>query len=164
MDVERYLFDRLAGALKGVPLDRDRLRAGISAFARDNGFAQLEGRFSDSVIRDLLDGSVDSVLACFGRDAGLYFSCYQMIEEIRLLNNRTLELANERRQTGRVEMGEVEKAETDFDEKMAEIGAVEGLYPMLSVQISEIISNIDYAKGVSPLMGKRLHDMAGGDE
>jgi|GEM_PF-4750968 len=162
MDVEKYLYDRVVGALRGVPLDRDKLHAGIGAFARDNGFAQLAGRFGDDVIRQVLDGSADAVLEEFGPGTGLYFTHYQLIEDVRLLNNRTLELADDRRRTGSVEPGLIEQAEREFNEKMAEISRAAGLFPMLTVQISEIVSNIDYARGTTDLMGQRLSDLAGG--
>ena len=159
MDIYNYVYDRVFAAIEGMDYDTEALRAGMDAYANDNCFEALTGKFSDSVIQSVIDSGIKPLLAGPKRDLILFFSNYKLIEEIRLLNNRSLRLATEKMAEGSCDPSAVRDMEKSFEEIVWRVYLVEGLGDYLTLQMSEIISNLDYAKGTSDSVGYRLGDL-----
>ena len=157
MDINKYVQDVILHAVEACAYDKASLLAGIDAYIKANGFAQLSGQFSDEVIKKTASSILNSVMPAKPEEVVLYFSNYELIERVRLLNNQSLKLARQKLDGKEaVNTTELNRIEEKLDEYMRQINGIDGLYEFLNLQISEIVLNMDYAKGRAPYAGQRL--------
>lgn len=159
MDTRKYIYEKIIQSGNTTSYDEETLRKGIDLFCKDNAFDELVDNYSDSVIKHVVDTSIDGLTHMRRSDVILYLSNYELVEQVRVLNNRTLELALKRYSDGIIDHSEIEKLEKEFGRLLSKCVAVEGLVDNLHFQISEIILNIDYCKGNTDQLGKRLSDI-----
>ena len=157
MDIIKYVQDIVLNAVEACDYDDASLLAGIETYIKANGFARLSGQFSDEVIRKTVSSNLNSVMPAKPEEVVLYFSNYELIERVRLLNNQSLKLARQKLDGKEaVRSVELNSLEEKLDEYSRQINGTDGLYEFLKPQISEIVLNIDYAKDKSPYVGQRL--------
>ena len=165
MDIKEVVRERVLSAVGDYDTDMDKLIDGIDEYIADNGFCGLAGKFDDAVIREVIYNNLASRLAGPKKEIFLFFSNYKLIENIRVINNRTLKLAKDSQHSERgAELSTIQEIERDFENCMQEVYQIEGLQDILRLQISEIILNIDYAKKASPYLSRRLRDTKDSEE
>jgi hypothetical protein len=161
MNIEEYVRSSVIPVIRGSNYDLDALNGGIVAYTHYNGFYDLDSRFSENVIQRVIQNNLASVLTMQPKDIVLFFSNYSLIESVKLVNNRSLALADSVRTGKQVLSDDIRKVEKEFEKYMLEVCKISGLREFLGEQISEIILNIDYAKGVSHQFSQRLSSISG---
>lgn len=161
MHITEFIHGAVLPAIQNCDYVPESVLDGIDAYARDNGFFELDGEFPDTVIQGVILNSLRPLLALPKEHIVLFFSNYRLIEKVRLINNRSLALAKAACRGAPNASGDVQKLEADFDDCMNEVCRIDGLRDFLNVQISEILLNIDFAKETMPYYGQRLHGLKG---
>lgn len=160
MDIREYIHVTILSHIGENRFNRTKLEKGIDTYIADNGFCKLEAAFSDKVIENVIKNNLGYLLSGSQETTILFFSNYENIEKIRLLNNESLEMAKRAEETNfQIESERVSELEDRFEKLLKEIYCEEGLSNMLKTQISEIILNLDYAKKISPYYSKKMRDM-----
>jgi hypothetical protein len=148
-------------AIGACDYDPDAINKGITAYARDYGFEELSAKFSESVIQKVIRSNLSQVLNMRAESIVLFFSNYQIIEKVRIVNNQSLALADRVRTGDKVSPDEIQTLETKFENCMVEVCGIEGLREFLDIQISDIILNIEFAKGATMRYSHRLCSVEG---
>ena len=161
MCIDDLVKENVISAISKCDYDPDAIGRGVAAYAYDNGFYELEARFSENVIRRVIKNNLSPVLDMQPDSVALFFENYHLIKRVRMINNQSLALADAVRTGHKTSPDELSRIETEFDDCMAEVCSVQGLREFLNVQISEIILNIDYAKGESSNLSQRLNSIEG---
>lgn len=161
MIIESFIKEIVFNAIENCNYDPTTVSNGICSYAQRHGFHELKTKFTDSVIKRVIVNSLTPIMSMKPDAITLYFSHYSLIERLSLLNNQSLIIANAKRAGKYVNDDEILKIEEAFDDCMKTVCQEQGLRELLDIQISEIILNIDYAKGVSSHMGQRLNSLEG---
>lgn len=114
--------------------------------------------YDDTLIAKVITNNLTDRLSKSGKEIVLFFSNYRLIETMRLIDNKTLKLARNRAHSVQVAGTELAEAEKQFESCLKEVYKVQGLPEMLRTMLSEILLNIDSAKGVSPCCSQRFND------
>lgn len=159
MDTKKLVRELVLSSIGNVNCDMSRLTDGIDAYAEDNGFQALDGSFSKEIIQRVVSNNLDDRLSRPAGEIVLYFSNYRLIEQIRLINNKSLKIAKERiHSDGIGNEKSIADLERQFESCLREVYKTEGLQQMLQIQISEIILNLDCAKNPSQALSRRIRD------
>lgn len=150
-------------AINGCDYDPDAVFSGITAYAHNNGFYELGSRFSEGVIRNIIKNNLSPILDMKSENIALFFSNFQLIERVRIINNQSLAIADWVRTGHEAAPDELQKIEAEFDDCMFKVCSIQGLWSFLNVQISEIVLNIDFVKGATKRFSQRLNSIEGGN-
>ena len=161
MSIDDLVKEKVFPAISKCDYDPDAICRGVAAYAYDNGFYELESKFSENVIQRVINNNLAPVMDMQPESIALSFENYHLIKRVRMINNQSLALADAVRTGHKASSDELSKIETEFDDCMTEVCNVPGLREFLNVQISEIILNIDYAKGESTNLSQRLNSIEG---
>ncbi len=156
MNIKKYVYNAVIDAIRDCDYEPEMVSDCVEAYIKNNGFYELDGRFNDSVIQRVVGSNLAPVLAMSHQSIAIFFSFYPLIEQVKLINNKSLALAAAVRDGHSASLEEVQSLEAELDACVAEVCKSEKLHQFLNGQISEILLNIDYAKGVSTQMGQRL--------
>lgn len=160
MNIKQFVEEMILSSVSRVDFDMPQLANGIDAYIEDNGFHALEDRFEDTVIKNVISNNLAVLLSRPAEEIVLYFSNYGLIERIRLINNRSLKLANEKRHGKDIENSDsVDELEAELENCLREVYRIKGLQNILQTQISEIILNLDYANNSSSGLSQRLSNL-----
>ncbi|MBQ6610440.1 MAG: hypothetical protein IJH70_08390 [Oscillospiraceae bacterium] len=152
-----YLFDRVLARLGDQPCDREALYLGAREYLKDNfGGSLSEGGQSES-IRKMLDRRLEALFCMPEREIAQYFTHYRLMEDMRILENKTLALA-EAAQRGDTAPFCANALEEEFEALLQQVQEDPMLYEKLAGRISEIVLNLDSAKGGYGFEGQKLHD------
>lgn len=156
--VEEYLYSKLSEHLQDVGFDTERVKNGIHEFSEDNGFEALNGKYEDRIITKVLDDSIALLMEMPPEDTALYFSEYALLGRVKLLENRTLEIAKAKAEGKVVPAEDVANLEKELSEISSLIGEKPGVYEKVRNQMSEIVLNLDCASGQSNNMSLHMRD------
>lgn len=159
MNIEEYVSAAVLAKLDEIDFDADKLRAGIAEYVDDQAFRELEGRFSESVMKSVIANNLSPLLTSPASEICLFFSNYMTIQELKLIDNQALALAKESRLSGKSCSPDALAAiESSLNTCLQHVYGDPDLQRMLKKQVSEILLNIDYAKCPSHVMSQRLKE------
>lgn len=159
VDIKAYVCEIILSAISEKEYDKEALITGIDSYISDNGFMELNASFNDDVIRKVITNNLASRLSGTPTDIVLFFSNYELIKRIKILDNKALKYASEVSRNNDVNYEEICELDKQLEKYICEVNGNPGLYGMLRERITEIILNLDFAKKTSPYMSQRLKNM-----
>lgn len=160
MNIGTVISDMLYERIGDESFDDVQFQKGLDSFIESNGFCELEGRFDDEVVAEVIKNALSFVSDMNPSSIVLFFSNYSLIEEFRLLNNKTLLLAKEIKAGNKTLSYDLNELVSEFNRLSGEICSKNGLYEFMREQISETTLNINFAKERTPAFSKRLFESA----
>ncbi len=159
MSTRELVRKMVLSSIGDVDFDEEKLTAGVDAYTEDNGFTALDDSFSEEIISKVVSNNLAERLSRPAGEIVLFFSNYRLIEQIRIINNKSLKLARERiHGDGNENEESIADLGEEFEDCLREVYKTDGLEQMLQVQISDIILNLDYAKKPSEALSRRARD------
>ena len=159
MDAKELVRKLVLSSVGNTDCDMEKLTDGIDAYTEDNGFQLLDGSFDEDTIQRVVSNNLADRVSRPAGQIVLYFLNYRLIEQMRLINNKSLKIAKERiHSDGNGDEESIADIERQFEGCLREVYKTEGLQQMLQIQISEIILNLDFAKNPSKALSRRARD------
>lgn len=159
MNIEEYVSTAVLAKLDEIDFDADKLKAGIAKYVEDQAFRELDGKFSESVMKSVIQNNLAPLLASPPSEICLFFSNYSTIQGLKLIDNQALALAKASRLSGKPCSPDTLAAlELRLDACLQHVYGDPELQRILKMQVSEILLNIDYAKYPSHVMSQRLKE------
>lgn len=160
MDIRAFVHDVILSVVEGVLCDQRKFMEGIDAYIGKNAFYELEQSFDDLVTQRVIENNLSDILERDPKEIVLFFSNYLLLEDIRMINNKSLAFAKKAAQENEtIPISEILDVENQFQHLLKEVYQSDELTFMLKSQISEIVLNLDHAKQASPYYGRRLRDV-----
>ena len=143
-DINKYITELLYEKTKSSSYDTDRMKKGINDYIEDNGLGLINEKYNDAIVRDVIRTNIEALLNLYGEKVTQYFLNYQLIQTLRMLDNKSFKLAKQYLKDKTADLqSSARDIEKELNDVIKQIDMNSDLWNMVHPVVSEIILNID---------------------
>lgn len=157
-ELTRTAFAAISDHIDTDNCDREKLRAGIEQFIRDNGLRLALKGLDRRVVEGYIEKSAKNIADTYKGNTGLFFENYELINGFKVIVNTIHGKMLSRRHGENVDGEEMDYLQYCFDKDIEKISKINGLREFLSLQISEAIADLERLEGKTTGMSIRSKD------